>query len=266
MADVKMPKSIPCKFDAESWAPCKKPSDNGWCSEHEHLKCVSCGEKAVKSCSHEMGGLLCGVSICGTCEHGESGEHITKEVAEKRRQEKQKKEEDLIASRTSPTQQMDDKLGVPATLFELFKGNWQEDGYQFMKLYFLELKHGLMGCYPAVFSSDKKRIVFTTDLRLLERVWQNLEPRESKIRSLLAYVNLGLNIGYIDPESPDDREKMKPFRILSIAELEGLAGKEKPFWWAFGLINKNISQDHFLEQLTKQASILDPTFADITAT
>lgn len=260
-----MPKSIPCKFDAESWAPCKKPTDNGWCSEHEHLKCVSCGEKAVRSCDYEMGGLLCGISLCATCEHGESGEHITKEVAEKRRQEKQKQEENLIASQTNPIQQMEDQFGVPSTLFELFKGNWQRDGYQFTKLYFLELKSGGMGCYPAVFSSDKKRIVFVTDLRLLERVWPNLESRESGIRSLPAYVNLGLNIGYIDPESPDNREKMKPFRILSTAELESLAGEEEPFRWAFGLISNGISRDRFLEQLTKQAFILDPTFSDTTA-
>lgn len=261
-----MPESIPCKFDAGSRTHCKKLSDNGWCSEHDHLKCVSCGKKAVKSCDYDMGSLLCGSNLCETCEHGESGKHVTKDVALKMRQEKQTKEEQMIASRTSPIQLMDEKLGVPATLFELFKGDWQKEGYQFIKLYFIELSSGGMGCYPAVFSSEKKRIVLTNNLHLLVRVWQNLEPRESRIRSVSAYVNLSTNIGYIDPESPKDREEMKPWRILSADELASLAGEGEPFRWAFGLISNNLRRDDFLERLSKQALEIDPTFANAKIT
>src|SRR4051812_43105570 len=81
MADVKMPESVPCKFDAKGWAPCKKPSTNGFCSKHEKEKCVSCGEQALRSCDAGMGGLSCGSSLCDTCKHSmEDSTHVVKEV------------------------------------------------------------------------------------------------------------------------------------------------------------------------------------------
>ncbi|HNW71610.1 MAG TPA: hypothetical protein PKZ36_00660 [Candidatus Paceibacterota bacterium] len=95
MADAKLPKTIPCQFNAGGWNPCKKPTDNGWCSKHENLKCVSCGEKAVKSCDVQMGGLGCGSPLCKTCEHKPGGEwgHVTKEIAKQMRVAAKKEKE-----------------------------------------------------------------------------------------------------------------------------------------------------------------------------
>jgi len=260
MATVKMPESIPCKFDAGGWAPCKELTDNGWCSKHEHLKCVSCGKKAVRSCDAQMGGLACGSPLCETCKHGEEGKHITREVADKMKQAEQEEESAKIASRTSPIRRMSGKLGVPATLFELLKGNWEKEGYKLTKVYYLSLKHGLMGFFPAVFSLDKKRMIFVTDLHLLEKVWQILEPSEAKIGETIAYFNSELGIGYADAKEQYEREEREPFQALTTVEFKSLESKVKPFRWAPGLFGGGISRESFLKQLTEQASILDPTF------
>ena len=263
MADVKMPKSIPCRFNTNGWAPqCKKPSDNGWCSQHEGLECRSCGEQAVKSCDAQMGGLGCGAPLCSTCEHGESGGHVTKQVAEENRRKEKEEREALIASRTSPVRRMNEE-GVPANLFELLKGDWREDGYELRKVYFLELEHGLMGFFPAILSSDDKRIVFTDNLRLLEKVWQTLEPRKAKLREKTAYISESAGILFIDTESPKEREESVPRKLLTETEFHNLvSSEEEPFRWARGLSGGRISrQEDFLQHLATQASDLDPSFA-----
>jgi hypothetical protein len=38
------------------------------CKEHSHLRCVSCGEPAVRSCD-ETGQFVCGAALCNDCEH-----------------------------------------------------------------------------------------------------------------------------------------------------------------------------------------------------
>lgn len=259
MADVN---SIPCQFDAKGWKPCKKPSTNGWCSEHENLKCCSCGGKAVQICDFGIGGLLCGAKLCSSCEHGESGGHITKEVADERRRQEKKEEEVRITSRTSPIQRIDEKLGVPKTLFELLKGNWQAEGYEIKKVYFLELEHGLMGFFPAIFSSDYDRIIFTSDLCLLERVWQIIEPRRVHVREEIAYVNTEIGIMYLDTSYPEDRENQEPQKLLIVSEFEDIVKKEQePFRWAPGLIGKvSFEKECFLQDIVKKASVLDPAF------
>lgn len=80
MADVPF---IPCKFDKGGWAPCKKPSTNGLCSQHESLRCSSCGQQALTHCDEQMGGMACRSPLCETCHHSllYSGPmHVTKEV------------------------------------------------------------------------------------------------------------------------------------------------------------------------------------------
>jgi len=262
MADVIIPESVPCQFDAKGWVPCKKPSDNGWCSEHEKAKCSSCGKKAVRSCDAQMGGLMCGSPLCGTCEHGRDGTHITKEVADEIRRQKREEEEALVASRTSPEQRMNKELGVPATLFELLKGDWRSAGYELRKVYFLELKHNLMGFFPAVFSSDTKRLIITSDLTLMERVWRKLEPRKATLHEVIAYVNQVRELLYIEPKNQEQREECKPRKLLSSEEFNNLVKtEEEPFMWMPGLIGgESLERKTFLHHLTEQARKLGPAF------
>ena len=265
MADVEMSDSVPCKFDEKGWSPCKKPSTNGWCSKHEKLKCCSCGKKAVKSCDTGMGGLLCGVPLCSDCEHDQdSGDHVIKEVADENRRKEKEEKEARVASRDSSVQRMNEELGVPATLFELLKGDWRAEGYELKKVYFLHLKHGLMGFFPAIFSSDESRIIFTTDLNLLEKVWQTLKFKRASLEENLAYVNEKHGIVYLEASYPEERERREPEKLLTIEEFENLEKEnemEKVFRWAFGLMGSGlISQDSFQKDLVKQAVTLKPTF------
>lgn len=143
MADVKMPESIPCQFDKGGWAPCRKPSTNGWCSKHEKAKCISCGRQAHRPCDEGMGGLSCGALLCKTCEHGPDGTHITREVAEANRRRERAEEEATKASRTSKEQRMHAELDVPLNRLELLKGD--KSAWEIREYYFLQLEHGLMG-------------------------------------------------------------------------------------------------------------------------
>lgn len=266
MSDVKIPDSIPCQFDAKGWAPCKKPSDNGWCTDHEGMKCWSCGNQAITSCDAGIGGLACGAPLCATCEHSTDGKHITKEVGEENRRNQREEKIARNASRTNPDRRINDHLNVPMTLFELLKGDWRSEGYEMKKIYFIELKHGLMGCFPAIFVSDKKRIVFTTDLKLLEKVWEKLPPRPAKLGQLTGYVNEETGIFYEDVESPLNEDE-EPNRILLNTELdELLKSEEKPFKWASGLIGGGqLRKEDFFMQLTVQASKLDPSYTSAVA-
>ena len=264
MGDIKMPDSTPCQFDAKGWSPCQKPTDNGWCSEHEGLKCSSCGTRATHSCDAQMGGLACGANLCDNCTHGRFGDHITREAMGKILEDERAERQARIDSRTSPERRMNEELCVPATLHELLKGDWQKEGYALKKAYFLELKHTCIGCFPAVFSSDSKRVVDTVDLTLLERVWQTLEPREAVINERTAYANEEFGILYFESEqpTPESREKCEPQRFLTEAELEALPKEETPFRWAYGLVGeRDLSEEAFLRDLSNQALKLNPQFA-----
>lgn len=56
-----------CVFD-RSWAGrCGKPCHGKFCTQHENLKCVSCGEPAERECDY-TGQFVCGAPLCGECE------------------------------------------------------------------------------------------------------------------------------------------------------------------------------------------------------
>jgi hypothetical protein len=123
-----------------------------------------------------------------------------------------------------------------------------------------------MGCFPAIFSSDEKRVVFTSSLQLLERVWRMLKPREAVLRETTGYVNEELGVLYIEPEHPEEREDQEPERLLTVEEFGNRTEtEEKPFRWAFGLMGgRTFEEDAFLQHLVTQASKLDPTFTSAT--
>lgn len=263
MADVKMPESIPCQFDAGGWSPCKKPSDNGWCSEHEGLACGSCAKQAVTECDAQIGGVQCGIPLCSDCVHGPEGNHITEGTYNEILKRVHEEREARVASRTNPIQRMNEKFGVPATLSELLKSDPIKAGFELQYVYYLEIKHGLMGFFPAILSSDK-RIIFTTDLRLLERVWKILDPRRATVRMEMAYVNRELGLFYIERNRPEEREDEEPSKLLTTTEFDKLVGSNEappPFIWTSGLWGGGSpDEEEFVEDLTKQAVRLDPNF------
>ncbi len=110
MATVKPLPSIPCQFDKAWVGKCKTPSDNGWCSKHEKLKCVSCSSKATRSC--EVGlSLTCGCALCGECKHTLSDKgpsHVTGTVY----REMMRKENEKVLG---PVNRLDPNLGKNTT-------------------------------------------------------------------------------------------------------------------------------------------------------
>jgi hypothetical protein len=54
-----------CGFN-EAWiGVCNEPNP---CKKHSDLKCVSCGNKATRTCD-ETGQFVCGAPLCDDCEH-----------------------------------------------------------------------------------------------------------------------------------------------------------------------------------------------------
>ena len=254
MSDVKMPDSQPCKFD-NGWAgKCAKPSDNGWCSKHENAKCASCKKKAIGSCDVDVGPLVCGAPLCGDCTHsvGKEGGHVTNLVYKEMQKRKEKEEEEKVASRTSRIQRIDPELGIPLNLFELKKGDTSE--YPIKEFFYLELTHGLMGCFPVILY-DTDRIVITIDRQLLERVWKMLHPRRSEMVVGHGYVSEKHSVVYpITGTTQYEMERSIPDRFLNEAEFHELTkGGVNPFNWAPGLLGSDMSEEEFLASI-KQAA------------
>lgn len=245
MASIKQPESTPCQFDRSWIGKCGKPTDNGWCDEHDNKKCVCCGKKAVRDCGTTMGPLCCGAMLCSDCCHSPSGSgHVTKKVAEEMYKQEAAEREATEASRTSPVQRLDEN-GCPLNLFELLKGD--ESSYVTKPGYFAQLEHGLMGFFPAIFADDPKRIVVTLDRELLCDVVKTLTPRRFRISENLFYVIEDQGVAYANI---DDKERSVPDRFLTREEFTDLTAKnEKPFEWAPGLIGNDMSPEEFADSL-----------------
>lgn len=65
MADAKIDGA--CTFDRAWIGKCGKPTDaSGRCTEHEKVKCSSCGAQADGECDH-TGQFVCGAPLCKAC-------------------------------------------------------------------------------------------------------------------------------------------------------------------------------------------------------
>jgi len=254
MADVKMPESIPCRFEISWQGKCGKPSTNGWCSEHEKLKCCSCGEKATKSCEHASS-LVCGAPLCDTCSHSlENNSHVTREVLMGQFECREQERVAVKQSRNSSDQRLDNE-GNPVNLFELLKKDTKEQGYHLEKVFFLQLDHGLMAFLPAVIHS-KRRIIMCLDKDLLVQIWKTLEPRQSRMESQTCWVNEQKKMAYVDAIDQTGREESKPQKLLTRDEYEKIQEQgSESITWAPGLIGgKYFDQDQFAQFVDKQAA------------
>jgi hypothetical protein len=250
MADVKMPDSIPCKFDATGYRPCKKPTDNGWCTEHEKAKCGSCGGQATRSCDAQMGGLACGYHLCDTCQHAEN-RHVTKAVADTIHAERRRAEKEGIESK-----RMLDERGVPEGLPRHLKDLLvnKVPGYVLKLCYLLQIKHTLWGFFPGVLKGTKI-IVITDDLDLMFRIWLSMDPRDSKLDESPFYVNEELGVAYPAFDLTDfGKEQSKPHKFFQTAEVEKLfETNPQPFGWAPGLFGAETSKLQFEKIIEKAA-------------
>ena len=64
---------INCIYSMGWKGVCIKVVVNGdYCKDHHNLKCVSCGEQAIRQCT-ESSSFVCGAPLCGDCEHKRLG-------------------------------------------------------------------------------------------------------------------------------------------------------------------------------------------------
>lgn len=142
--------------------------------------------------------------------------------------------------------------GVPANLAELIGG--PHEGYVLKWGYVLQLKHGLMGYFPAIVKNTKLQIL-STDVELLKRVWKMLTPRQSEMTACLLYLNEKLQIAF--PVLGTDQFYLKesqPLRLFLQADFDELTvGGKNPFGWAPGLVGDDMNLQEFRETIEAAA-------------
>jgi len=110
-------------------------------------------------------------------------------------------------------------------------------GWQICPCYLLELKHGLMGFFPAI--TDRTNVlVVVTNPKFLWPVWDKLPHRNCKVTAFLAVVHVASGIAFHlsnlgDNSIQDSRHSLRVFSREDIAYL--IAGEAEPFRWAPGL-------------------------------
>jgi hypothetical protein len=168
----------------------------------------------------------------------EGSEHVT-EAIYKEQTEKRNREENARKQSRATSEQRLDENGNPANLFELLKKDPREQGYYLQKVFFLKLEHGLMAFFPAVIDQEK-RVIVCLDKSLLVDVWKSLEPRASKMDSLMCFVNEQKGISYSYDDHQYEQERIKPEKILTRKEYEVIRVKTPDaIAWAPGLIGEN---------------------------
>jgi hypothetical protein len=108
-------------------------------------------------------------------------------------------------------------------------------GFLLVRAYFLELSHGLMGFFPAIFAKDGEMVV-CLDKALLEKVWDLLPKRRAEVGEALLLVSPKDSFGF-DVRN-DQKEDVEPVHILTQEEFDSLTKEyDLPFKWVSGLIS-----------------------------
>ncbi len=114
------------------------------------------------------------------------------------------------------------------------KENFSTD-YEIREVFFLELKHGLMGFFPAKIN-ETGEIVLVLDQDLLKGVLEKLPKRDFKQGMTLFYIHKKDFVGYSANLYCGDEFSL-PHKVVTEEEFEVLMNlKENPFRWARGLV------------------------------
>lgn len=140
------------------------------------------------------------------------------------------------------------KASKSLTLNEALKN---QEGFELRVGYSLELTHGLMGYFPAIFK-DTERIVLVFKRELLEAVLKMLPRRRSKINETLFYVNQleGIAFPLSTQQKLEDLLSGTPLEVLTQSEFDQVAADGvAPFSWKPGLVSNDMSSEEFQETL-----------------
>jgi len=102
----------------------------------------------------------------------------------------------------------------------------------------MQLKHGLMGQFPALFSHTMEPFI-CVDRELLKKVWERLPRKKAEIIEILILFHPGSNTCFSLEGRGKERLKTEPLTVLTeedLTEMTAVEGAE-PFKWAPGLIS-----------------------------
>jgi hypothetical protein len=189
-----------------------------------------------------MGGLGCGANLCDKCLHGRDNKHVTATVYAK----EQREELEFMKTGQESPRMLAEKgvpLGVPKHLKELLSGD--RTGYELMTCYVLEIRHSLMGFFPAI-RKGTKIIAIVSEKATIFRIWRSLAPKDSQLLASEYMVNKELGVVYHMKTSDFDQERSRPHKLFSTEEVNALfEAEESPFEWAKGLIGASIPEKEF---------------------
>ena len=113
------------------------------------------------------------------------------------------------------------------------------DGWQLRTGYWAELKHGLMGTFPALTREDKKPFM-CLDIKILANILEkHLTHRRFKINSPLVLASVTEDIAFCLNTMVDMHNLgrvSEPFALVGSDKLMRLKKADDPFLWAPGLI------------------------------
>lgn len=138
---------------------------------------------------------------------------------------------------------------MPRTLADVVAAD--QTGFELRIGYYLELKHTLMGCFPAIVKNDPLRLILVFEKELLADLAKHLTPRRSKVSSGLYFVNMKtMEACAVSGYNLAEAMNNEVFLAFSRAEFDRLiADGAKPFSWAPGLIGDDMSSAEFQETL-----------------
>jgi len=119
------------------------------------------------------------------------------------------------------------------------RGEWKRKN-----VYYLEAQDDDVpeGFFPARIKNQnpsQRRVVFSTDKKLMKDVWEKLPPCKSKIGSLQFYVNKEKTVGY--RTSYKDKEDSLPVELLTRDEFVELINQEENvFEWLVKKVKNSV--------------------------
>ena len=111
-------------------------------------------------------------------------------------------------------------------------------GWQLLYGYFMERKHGLMGCFPALRAGTEKAIV-CLDRGDLQKIWSKLPRKEVKVSRILLYVNKEENMAIPVNSLPADQADSEDYFLIQGDEIETYLQKADYFSWSPGSLSLN---------------------------
>lgn len=120
--------------------------------------------------------------------------------------------------------------------------------YEIKPVYFLELKHGLWGFFPAIVT-EPRRTIIVKDRNLLLKIWEKLTPRESVMRDVFFYIHKNEPVGY-EAKHVSEEGESTAYHLMTEEEFDLLTKEnETPFKWAPGLVGNDMSPQEFFETI-----------------